>query len=152
MLVRPLGGKDPQRRAWQPTPIFLPGESHGLQYSCLVGYSLQGCKELDRLKRPSNSNRVDLQCCVPLHCMQSNSVTHTHVSILFHSLYSHRLRRALNGVPRPIQQAPMDCLFYIEQCVYINPNFLIYHPPAHISLLITISLFSKSVCLFSFCK
>ena len=22
-----LGGEDPQRRAWQPTPVFLPGES-----------------------------------------------------------------------------------------------------------------------------
>ena len=24
-----LGGEDPWRRAWQPTPVFLPGESHG---------------------------------------------------------------------------------------------------------------------------
>ena len=27
--VRSLDWKDPQRRAWQPTPVFLPGESHG---------------------------------------------------------------------------------------------------------------------------
>ena len=33
------------RRAWQPTPVFLPGESHG-QMS-LVGYSPWGCKESD---------------------------------------------------------------------------------------------------------
>ena len=25
----PLGGEDPLRRAWQSTPVFLPGESHG---------------------------------------------------------------------------------------------------------------------------
>ena len=25
----PLVGKIPWRRAWQPTPVFLPGESHG---------------------------------------------------------------------------------------------------------------------------
>ena len=25
----PWGGKMPWRRAWQPTPVFLPGESHG---------------------------------------------------------------------------------------------------------------------------
>ena len=31
-------GKIPWRRAWQPTPIFLPGESHGRRR--LVGYSL----------------------------------------------------------------------------------------------------------------
>ena len=27
--TEPLGRKDPQRRKWQPTPVFLPGESHG---------------------------------------------------------------------------------------------------------------------------
>ena len=30
---------------WQPTPVFLPGESHG--WRCLVGYSPWGHKELD---------------------------------------------------------------------------------------------------------
>ena len=30
-------GKIPWRRKWQPTPIFLPGESHGQRG--LVGYS-----------------------------------------------------------------------------------------------------------------
>ena len=38
-------GKIPWRRAWQPTPVFLPGESHGQR--SLVGYSLWGRKELD---------------------------------------------------------------------------------------------------------
>ena len=27
----PLFGKIPWRRKWQPTPVFLPGESHGLR-------------------------------------------------------------------------------------------------------------------------
>ena len=27
--VRSLGWKDLRRRAWQPTPVFLPVESHG---------------------------------------------------------------------------------------------------------------------------
>ena len=27
--VPSLGQEDPLRRAWQPTPVFLPGESHG---------------------------------------------------------------------------------------------------------------------------
>ena len=39
-------GKVPWRRAWQPTPVFLPGESHGQR--SLVGYSPWGRKELDR--------------------------------------------------------------------------------------------------------
>ena len=45
MWVRSLGQEDPWRRAWQPTPVFLPGESHGQR--SLVGYSPYSCKELD---------------------------------------------------------------------------------------------------------
>ena len=37
--------KSPWRRAWQPTSVFLPGESHGQR--SLVGYSPWGHKELD---------------------------------------------------------------------------------------------------------
>ena len=41
----PWVGKIPWRRAWQLTPVFLPGESHGQRN--LVGYSPWGHKELD---------------------------------------------------------------------------------------------------------
>ena len=37
--------KIPWRRKWQPTPAFLPGESHGQR--SLVGYSPWGCKASD---------------------------------------------------------------------------------------------------------
>ena len=37
--------KIPWRRIQQPTPVFLPGESHGQR--SLVGYSPQDHKELD---------------------------------------------------------------------------------------------------------
>ena len=33
------------RRAWQPTPVFLPGEAHGQR--SLAGYSSWGYKDLD---------------------------------------------------------------------------------------------------------
>ena len=33
------------RRKWQPTPVFLPGESQG--WGSLVGYRLWGCTESD---------------------------------------------------------------------------------------------------------
>ena len=36
-------GKIPWRRAWQPTPVFLPGKSHG--WRSLVGYRPWGQKE-----------------------------------------------------------------------------------------------------------
>ena len=45
MWVRSLGWEDPWRRAWQPTPVFLPGEPHGQRG--LVGYSSRGCKKSD---------------------------------------------------------------------------------------------------------
>ena len=38
-------GKIPWRRAQQPTPVFLPGESHGQR--SLVGLQSIGCKESD---------------------------------------------------------------------------------------------------------
>ena len=38
----PGARKPPWRRKWQPTPVFLPGESHGQR--SLVGYSLWGSK------------------------------------------------------------------------------------------------------------
>ena len=41
----PRVGKIPWRRAQQPTPIFLPGESYGQR--SWVGYSTEGRKELD---------------------------------------------------------------------------------------------------------
>ena len=41
----PWLGKIPWRRAWQPNPVFLPGESHG--QGRLVGYSPWGHKESD---------------------------------------------------------------------------------------------------------
>ena len=33
----PGTGRFPGKRAWQPTPVFLPGKSHGLR--SLAGYS-----------------------------------------------------------------------------------------------------------------
>ena len=39
--------KVPWRRAWQPTPVFLPGESHGQR--SLAGYGPWGCTESDTI-------------------------------------------------------------------------------------------------------
>ena len=44
----PWVGKIPCRREWLPTPVFWPGEFHGL-------YSLWGHKELDMTERLSLS-------------------------------------------------------------------------------------------------
>ena len=47
--VQSLGREDPLRRKWQPTPVFLPGESHGQR--SLVGYSPRGRKESGMTER-----------------------------------------------------------------------------------------------------
>ena len=43
--VQSRGREDPLEKAWQPTPIFFPGESH--EQKSPTGYSLWGYKELD---------------------------------------------------------------------------------------------------------
>ena len=49
--VRSLGWEIPWRRAWQPTPVFLPGEFHGQR--SLAGYNPWGFKESDMTERLS---------------------------------------------------------------------------------------------------
>ena len=44
----------PRMRAWQPTPAFLPGESHGQR--SLAGYSPCGRKESDRTEQLTHTN------------------------------------------------------------------------------------------------
>ena len=45
----PCVRKIPWRRKWQPTPVFLPRESHGRR--SLVGYNPRDRKELDTTER-----------------------------------------------------------------------------------------------------
>ena len=47
-------GKIPWQRAWQPTPVFLPGESHGQR--SLAGYSPWGHKELDMTEQHTHTD------------------------------------------------------------------------------------------------
>ena len=50
--VQSLGQEDPlATREWLPTPVFLPGESHGQK--SLAGYRPKGCKELDTTEQLS---------------------------------------------------------------------------------------------------
>ena len=72
--VQSLGQEDPWRRAWQPMPVFLPGESHRLR--SLAGYSPLGCKSRTRLKQLSTHTRAavfTLWLCVYEGLMLSSS-------------------------------------------------------------------------------
>ena len=59
--VQSLGREDPWRRAGQPTPVFLPGESHGQR--SLVGYGPWGHRELDATERVSIAGLTESRCC-----------------------------------------------------------------------------------------
>ena len=53
----PCFRKIPWRRSWQPTPIFLPGESHGQR--SLAGYSTWGRKESDTTLHACTVHRIE---------------------------------------------------------------------------------------------
>ena len=81
----PESGKIPWRRAWQPTPVFLPGESHG--HRSLAGYSPWGPKESDMT-----------ECLTHTH-------THTHTHMHTHAhVYTHT---HVGWHPRPINSEPL---------------------------------------------
>ena len=54
MWVRCLGGEDPWRRKWQPTPVFLPEKSYGQR--SLADISSRGHKESDMAEPACTSN------------------------------------------------------------------------------------------------
>ena len=57
-------GKTPWRKAWQPTPVFLPGEFHG--WRSLAGYSPWGRKESDTTERPPVRGTFQCWTCEPV--------------------------------------------------------------------------------------
>ena len=50
-----LGQKIPWKRKWQPTPVLLPGKSHGQR--SLAGYSPWGRKELEMTEHRAHTQR-----------------------------------------------------------------------------------------------
>ena len=67
--VLSLGREDPIRRQWQPTPVFLSGESHRL--SSLAGYSPGGHKESDMTERAEHVLTF-YKCCYPQEVRESS--------------------------------------------------------------------------------
>ena len=96
--VRSLSWKIPWRREWLPTPVFLPGESHGQR--SLVGYGPWGCRVGQGL---SNYHfhlliitRVPLQIQISvISNYDSKSYNHVAFSALFPYLQN---RKSLQGL------------------------------------------------------
>ena len=86
--------KIPWRREWQPTPVFLPGESHGQK--SLVGYSLWVTKSQTQL----SSGHCAVLCCA---VVQSPSLSS--------SLGPHGLQHTRRPCsPPPPRVCPRSCL------------------------------------------
>ena len=90
--------KIPWRRAWQPTPVFLPGESHGQR--SLTGYSPSRHKESDTVevtesalttmrgrsstaknKKKSIFKRIKYIQCISCKLYLSNTLNCVHVQL-----------------------------------------------------------------------
>ena len=56
MWVRCLGGEDPWRRKWQPTPVFLPEKSCGQR-------GLESCKESNTTEHICTLIRLKQNTC-----------------------------------------------------------------------------------------
>ena len=66
----PGSGRPPWRRAWQPTPVFLPGESHGQR--SLAGYSPWGRKESDMTETPLHAQSTIIVLARKMETMVHN--------------------------------------------------------------------------------
>ena len=68
LLITHLLGNECWYRKWQPSPVFLPGESH--RQRSLVGYSPWGHKELDTTEQLSSRWRKKYRgdTCIPPVC------------------------------------------------------------------------------------
>ena len=82
----PWVGKIPWGRAWQPTPVFLPGEPHGQK--SLAGYSPWGCKELDMTEETQHSIH---QCSTEIILSRPNvkACVLTAFPLIFKCIYTH---------------------------------------------------------------
>ena len=89
----------PWGRKWHPTPVFLPGKSHGQR--SLAGCSPWGCKELDMTKQ------LRKHACTHVH--ESHTYTNaqlcscTHICIPVHRPYNQRY-----PAPFPIIEGHME--------------------------------------------
>ena len=83
------------RRTWQPTPVFLPGESQG--WGSLVGCRLWGLTESDT----TEVTQQQQQFLVPgaSFCIPQNQVFRVHLDFYFNACCCFRARATQLGCP-----------------------------------------------------
>ena len=85
----PWVGKIPWRRAWQPTPVFFLGESHGQR--SLADYSPWGCKKLDTAEQL----HAGLYCFVVVQSLSHAQLFVTLWTAAHHASLSFTISRSL---------------------------------------------------------
>ena len=72
---------------------------------------------------------ADLQCCVLFMCTEKQfSYTNTYI-YFFQIVFPYMLLQSIEYGSCSIQHVFVDYLFYIWQCLSVNPNLLIYPSP-----------------------
>ena len=101
LRFNPWVRKIPWRRAWQLTPVFLPGESHGQR--SLEGYSPQGRKESDTTEG-LNHRHIDVMLDLyKLYCERSPKPEEMRAFRCIYDLYLDRDR-----IPTPTPDEVAD--------------------------------------------
>ena len=124
------GGVIPWRRARQPTPVFLPGESHGQR--SLVGYSPWGRKESDTVERLTLSLSLEGWPFRP--CLSSTMQISQNDSLSSSSAYRlsalHRLFSPPGHLPQGLQALLLASLLSMPSPLYPVPPCSTPHLPA----------------------
>ena len=98
--------KIPWRREWQPSPVFLPGESQGQRI--LEGYGPQGCKESDMTEQLSTL----------FHTPHFYSKQCKHQMYIFHCYYSNQKQmRVWTSIKQPWERKSL-MVIYCLACSY----------------------------------
>ena len=109
-----LGREDSQSRKWQPTPVFLPGKSHGQRGQ--VGYRPWGHKESDTTERTCMTCLFLARSCVDCKCM--TNILDTSLYFLFIFLEKNFiLNIAVHICQSQIPNLSDNC-FYIAWCLF----------------------------------
>ena len=84
---------------------------------------------------------------------ESESQIHTHTHTFFFRFFSViGYCKILSIFPYGIQQVLIVYLFYMQWCVYVNPQLVMHLSTSPLSPLVIIGLFSMSMSLFLLCK
>ena len=104
--------KIPWRGKWQPTPVFLPGESHGQR--SLVGHRPRGCRESDATERlntdagtPHNLCSIKIGLLCFYSCFHDSQFIAIFQCLQFYILFRYKgiyMHKAVLKTPMPVSQ------------------------------------------------